>query len=126
MKYAIPEMIASGCVRFRHYKITVHAIERYIERIGGDVGNLILDLKNAWVLEVDRKEITRQLCAAVARLEREGGYGLRSGKAIFIVRPTATQHVIVTTLSTTVENEQNKEESRKRSCRVVEKVFGAV
>lgn len=126
MKYAMPEMIASGCVRFRHYKITVHAIERYVERIGGDVGNLIMDLKNAWVFEADRKEIPRQLCAAVARLEREGGYGLCNGKAIFLVRPSTSQHVIVTTLLTTVENAQAEEESRKRSCRVVEKVYGAV
>ncbi len=99
MKYTEPEMIASGCIQFRQYTITAHAIDRYIERIGGDVGNLILDLKNSWVFDVGSKNVARPLCASVARLEREGGYGLRNGNAIFMVRPCERRHVIVTTLS---------------------------
>lgn len=99
MKYTEPEMTASGCVQFRHYIVTAHAIDRYIERIGGDVGNLIYDLADAWVFDVGRRNVSRPLCASVARLEREGGYGLRNGNAIFMVRPCDRRHVIVTTLS---------------------------
>lgn len=62
MTTTTPIMTASGSVQFRHYMVTVHAIERYIERIGGDVGNLILDLKNAWVFDVSKKGIPA-LCA---------------------------------------------------------------
>ncbi|EAA5548728.1 hypothetical protein ZK99_002077 [Salmonella enterica subsp. enterica] len=98
-----PIMTASGCVQFRHYMVTVHAIERYIERIGGDVGNLILDLKNAWVFDASKKNLPRPLCATVARCEREGGYGLCHDKAIFLVKPGKRQHVIVTTLSAEVK-----------------------
>ena len=103
MTTTTPVMTVSVCVQFRHYMVTVHAIERYIERIGGDVGNLILDLKNAWVFDVSKKGIPRSLCASVARCEREGGYGLRHDKAIFLIKPEARQHVIVTTLSAEVK-----------------------
>lgn len=102
MTTTTPIMTASGCVQFRHYMVTVHAIERYIERIGGDVGNLILDLKNA-LFDVSKKGIPRSLYASVARCEREGGYGLRHDKAIFLIKPKARQHVIVTTLSAEVK-----------------------
>ena len=67
MTTTTPIMTASGSVQFRHYMVTVHAIERYIERIGGDVGNLILDLKNAWVFDASKKGTPRSLCASVAR-----------------------------------------------------------
>lgn len=103
MTTVTPIMTASGCVQFRHYIVTVHAIERYIERIGGDVGNLILDLKNAWVFDASKKGIPRSLCASVARCEREGGYGLRHEKVIFLIKPNTHQHVIVTTLSAEVK-----------------------
>lgn len=103
MKPTTPIMTASGCVRFRQYTITVHAIERYIERIGGDVGNMIFDLKNAWVFNADKKGLPRPLCASVTRCEREGGYGLCHNRAIFLIKPNKHQHVIVTTLSTEVK-----------------------
>lgn len=62
MTTTTPIMTASGSVQFRHYMVTVHAIERYIERIGGDVGNLILDLKTHGYLMSARKAFPA-LCA---------------------------------------------------------------
>lgn len=96
----VPEarMDLSDSVYYRHYRITVHAIDRYIERIGGDVGNMIADLEDAWVFDINRKGLLRRLCASVARCERSGGYALSNGNAIFIVKPGAQRHAIVTTL----------------------------
>lgn len=88
----------SGCVCYRHYLITRHAIDRYIERIGGDLGNMIADLDNAWLFDTSRKRLTRSMCACIARHERRGGWAITNGRAVFIIRPTLHQHVIVTTL----------------------------
>lgn len=66
MTTTTPIMTASGCVQFSHYMVTVHAIERYIERIGGDVGNLILDLKTHGYLMPARK-VFPALCVLLSR-----------------------------------------------------------
>lgn len=93
-----PRMDRSGCVYYRHYRITTHALERYIERIGGDVGNLIIDLDNSGVLEVSNKRISGEIRSSLTRCESEGGWALTNNQAIFIVMPALNRHVIVTTL----------------------------
>lgn len=92
------KMGSSGHAYYRHYLITGHAIDRYIERIGGDLRNMIADLDNAWLFDTTSKKLTRRMCVLIARHERKGGWALTNGKAIFIIRPKTHQHVIVTTL----------------------------
>lgn len=92
------KIVSSGDVYYRHYRITSHAIDRYIERIGGDLGNMIADLDNAWLFDTTSKRLARRICACIARHERKGGWALTNGKAIFIISPRSHQHVIVTTL----------------------------
>ncbi|HHI2551375.1 TPA: hypothetical protein ACP41M_001091 [Klebsiella aerogenes] len=95
-----PKIISSGGVRYRHYLITAHAVDRYMERIGGDVGNLIADLDSAWLFDINRAGLRRRDCAPVARTERDGGYALSDGRVLFIVKPGERIHFIVTTLLT--------------------------
>lgn len=92
------KMVSSGDVYYRHYRITSHAIDRYIERIGGDLGNMITDLDNAWLFDTTSKRTARRICARIARHERKGGWALTNGRAIFIISPRSHQHVIVTTM----------------------------
>lgn len=93
-----PKMIASGCIRHRHYLITVHALERYIERIGGDAGDMIADIDSAWLFDFNQSGQPRRCCVSAAAAERAGGYALSDGRSMFIVIPEE-QHAIVTTLS---------------------------
>ena len=93
-----PVAIPACSVYHRHYRITVHAIERYIERIGGDAGNLIADLDSSWWLDINRKGLSRKVCASVAKCDREGGWALTNGKAVFLVKPSAHRQAIVTTI----------------------------
>lgn len=93
-----PKMIMSGCIRHRHYLITVHALERYIERIGGDAGSMISDIDNAWLFDFNQNGQPRKNCVSAASAERAGGYALSTDRAMFIVIPQE-QHTIVTTLS---------------------------
>ncbi|MDJ6542606.1 hypothetical protein LEC33_22835 [Salmonella enterica] len=92
------KMGLSGDVCYRHYRLTNHAIDRYMERIGGDLGNMIADLDNAWLFDTTSKKLARRICACIARHERKGGWAVTNGRAIFIIMPKAHQHVIVTTL----------------------------
>lgn len=94
-----PMMGDFGSIYYRNYQITGHAIERYIERIGGDAGNLISDLDSSGVFDVNRKGIPRNSCLTVIKCERDGGYALTNGKAIFMVKPGNKWHAIVTTLA---------------------------
>lgn len=93
------KMELSGAVYHRHYRITLHAIDRYIERIGGDLGNMIADLDSCWLFNPDQKGLKRKMCASAARCEREGGYALFNGRVMFLVKPASHQHIILTTLS---------------------------
>ncbi|EJB5612749.1 hypothetical protein [Klebsiella michiganensis] len=98
----MPKMIASGCIRYRHYLITVHALDRYIERIGGDAGDMITDIDNAWLFDPNQSGQHRRNCASAAIAERTGGYALSNNRVMFIVIPEE-HHVIVTTLSMSME-----------------------
>lgn len=93
-----PLVTAAGGVHYHHYYISGHAIARYVERIGGDVGDLISDLNRAWLFDINQHTLPRKHCAPVARLERDGDYALRFGEVLFMIRPGDNRHTIVTTL----------------------------
>lgn len=93
-----PVMDLSDSVCYRNYRLTRHAIERYIERIGGDLGNMIADLDNSWLFDAGNKRAPRKVSASVYKCEQSGGWALTNGNAVFIVMPEDKRHVIVTTL----------------------------
>lgn len=94
-----PRMLSSGCVLYRQYLLTVHAMERYIDRLGGDVGNMIMDLQDSWSFDFNQKNQPRDICASAARCDREGGWALSNGRAVFLVKPGEYYSVVITTLS---------------------------
>ncbi|ELD4017634.1 hypothetical protein QI600_003475 [Salmonella enterica] len=93
-----PVMDLSDSVYYRNYRLTRHAIERYIERIGGDLGNMIADLDGSWLFDASNKRAARKVSASVYKSEQSGGWALTNGNAVFIVMPEDKRHVIVTTL----------------------------
>ncbi|EJJ4276330.1 hypothetical protein NI431_004998, partial [Salmonella enterica] len=48
-------MDLSDSVYYRNYRLTSHSIERYIERVGGDLGNMIADLDSSWLFDARNK-----------------------------------------------------------------------
>lgn len=88
----------SGAICYRNYRLTRHSIDRYIERIGGDLGNMIADLDNSWLFDTGNKRAARKVSASVYKREQNGGWALTNGNAVFIVTPRDKHHVIVTTL----------------------------
>lgn len=110
---AEPRMDRSGAVLYRHYRITAHAIERYIERIGGDVGNLIADLDSSNVLFAGDKRLPGDVRGPVAKCDREGGWTLTNGSAVFFIKPVAQRHAIVTTIRT----EEHQQKTTNKSIR---------
>lgn len=98
-RFAIePCKIGSGSLRYRHYYISGHAIDRYIQREGGCPDDLLNDLRNSWVFDVTSQNLPRKYCSLVAKLERDDGYALTNGRVIFLVRPQRYHHSIVTIL----------------------------
>lgn len=95
---AEPALAPGGGLFYRHYYITGHAIDRYRERVGGDLDSLVADLECAGLFDINRTGIHRRVCASVARHERAGGYALQCGEGVFLARPGDRRHVIVTTL----------------------------
>ncbi|EAO0752046.1 hypothetical protein ACK85N_001158 [Salmonella enterica] len=93
-----PVMDLSDSVYYRNYRLTSHSIERYIERVGGDLGNMIADLDSSWLFDARNKRAARKVSASVHKSEQSGGWALTNGNVVFIVMPENKRHVIVTTL----------------------------
>ena len=93
-----PRMAKTGCVFFRHYLITSHAIDRYQQRVGGDVASMIADISTAWWFDAGDRTLPRHVCLRVANQERKGGYALCNNNMMFMIEPAGDRHVIVTTL----------------------------
>lgn len=88
-----------GNVNFLQYRITRHSIERYTERTGGDLGDMLMALKSAWLLCADHPGLRRAIRWSIQTSDESGGWCLTDGKAVFVIKPDGDRHVVVTTLS---------------------------
>ncbi len=99
----IPEavILETGAIRFRHYLISVHAIDRFQQRTNGSVPDLIEALNDA-VLAISGRSHHVGLRRALKRNDDAGGYTLKHGNAFFFVRidPAHDYHVIATIMTT--------------------------
>lgn len=112
-----PRMIHSGCVLYRQYLITVHAMERYIERFGGDVGNMIYALQNAWSFNFRQRGLPIPACRSAVKCEREGGWALSDGEALFLIKPSDEHSVIITVLE--MYKKQEKQNAKIADAKIV-------
>lgn len=93
-------MMPGGGIWFRHYTITVHAIDRFVERCELPAGEIIPALNSAVLAQVERARkpgIRRVIRSA----EERGGYVLFNGKCYFIITPDREtgRHIVATVMS---------------------------
>lgn len=93
-----PILTLKNNIYYRHYRITEHALNRYLQRIGGDAGNLINDLEQGWLLKPQQKGMPRNISNSVEKCEKVGGYALSNGDAVFLIAPKCGRHIVITTL----------------------------
>ncbi len=93
-------MMPGGSIHFRHYTVSLHAIDRFVERCNRPAGEILPLLHKAYVAyehRARRSGIRRVIRVA----EQRGGYVLSCQQCYFIVVPdTKTdRHVVTTVLS---------------------------
>lgn len=89
----------SSSVFFHQYRITRHSIDRYAERMGGNLDAMLNSLQNAWLLHSDSPRMRLGVRRSVYVCEKAGGWCLCDGKAVFVIHPEQNRQVVVTTLS---------------------------
>ncbi len=88
-------MTIAGRVKHRHYTITIHALSRYLERTGSDLSRMMLDIDNAWVFYLSRRNIEARRYRYIAlKAYRAGAYLLTNGYLIFVVKPYESHHIL--------------------------------
>ncbi len=99
----IPEAIIleTGAIRFRHYLISIHAIDRFMQRTDGDLFGMIETLHDA-VLAIRERSNHYALRRAFERNDEAGGYTLKNKNVFFFVQIDAERgyHVIATVMTT--------------------------
>jgi len=94
----IPVMTKSGRVKHRHYTITIHALNRYVERTGSELSSMITDIDSAWVFYVGSNSVHAKYRYIAHKAEMVGGYLLTNGYLLFIVIPRKSHRVITVLL----------------------------
>lgn len=98
----LPEavMLRSGAIRFRHYQISVHALDRFAERLDRPVED-ILPMLNDAVLAVHGRAKAPGIRRVIRVAEQRGGYVLYNRPAFFVVvpDPKVGLHVVSTVMT---------------------------
>ncbi|MGL4458396.1 MAG: hypothetical protein ACRCUB_08365 [Plesiomonas shigelloides] len=97
----LPEAVVlkSGAIRFRHYLITKHAIDRFVERCEKPSVDIIPMLHDAVLAEIHRAKLS--IRRVLRNVDRHGGYVLYNSPAFFIVKQDEEcgYHVISTVIT---------------------------
>lgn len=98
----LPEavMLRKGGIRFRHYYISVHALDRFVERCDRPASEILVALNDAVLACYDRARSSG--AKRVIRVADErGGYVLFSGKVYFIMKVDEESgvHVVSTVMT---------------------------
>lgn len=98
----LPEavMLRGGAIRFRHYLISVHAIDRFVERSDLSARDIVPMLDSAYLACASRSR-SAGARRVIRTAESRGGYVLLSGFCYFIVVPDAKTglHVVSTVMT---------------------------
>ena len=98
----LPEavMLRKGGIRFRHYYISVHAIDRFVERCDRPASEILVALNDA-VLACYERARSAGARRVIRIADQRGGYVLFSGKVYFIMKvDEATGVHVVSTVMT--------------------------
>lgn len=98
----LPEavMLRKGGIRFRHYYISVHAMDRFVERCDKPATEILVALHDA-VLACHERARSAGARRVIRVAEERGGYVLFSGKAYFIMKvdDVTGVHVVSTVMT---------------------------
>lgn len=98
----VPEavLMPGGSIQFRHYTISLHAIDRFVERYGKPADHMVPMLHNAFLADENRAKV-KGIKRVIRVAESRGGYVLISGCCYFIVLPDPVtgRHVVTTVMT---------------------------
>lgn len=98
----LPEavMLRKGGIRFRHYYISVHAMDRFVERCERPAYEILVALHDA-VLACHDRARSAGARRIIRVAEERGGYVLFSGKVYFIMKVDEVTgvHVVSTVMT---------------------------
>lgn len=98
----LPEavMLRKGGIRFRHYYISVHAMDRFVERCDRPAYE-ILPVPHEAVLACHERSRHAGARRVIKAADERGGYVLFNGKAYFIMKVDETTgvHVVSTVMT---------------------------
>ena len=98
----IPEAIIleTGAIRFRHYLISVHAIDRFMQRTNGGLTDLMEALHDS-VLALPERSRHYGIQRAFERNDSAGGYTLKYKSVFFFIQidPDRGYHVVATIMT---------------------------
>lgn len=78
-------MLRKGGIRFRHYYVSVHAMDRFVERCGRPASEILVALHDA-VLACYERAKSPGARRVIRTADERGGYVLFSGKVYFIMK----------------------------------------
>ena len=95
----IAEMM-TDCIFYRHYRITKHAAERYIERVTSAIDELFVSLDRAVLAERNQQKDVRVM-EQIRRAEDKGGYVLvdPETRSYFFIAMEGRAHSICTVMT---------------------------
>lgn len=98
----LPEavMLRKGGIRFRHYYISVHAMDRFVERCDRPASEILVALNDV-VLACHDRARSAGARRVIRTVDERGGYVLFSGKVYFILKVDEKSgiHVVSTVMT---------------------------
>lgn len=89
----------SNIIRYKQWRISHHSLERYIQRVGGDLGNMVMDLEESWLPMSNGKHIDNAMRRFFKNVEGQKGYCITNGKVFFLIKPGDNLHHVVTCIT---------------------------
>lgn len=97
----LPEAVVlkKGSILFRHYMISLHAVDRFVERCGKPAKEIVRMLHEAVL--ADSRKSRPSIRRVINNVENEGGYVLFNRPAFFIIKPddSVGYHVVSTVIT---------------------------
>lgn len=92
-------MMPGGQIHFRHYHITVHALDRFAQRSGMTTDKIVPCLAGAFL--ADKARANYQVRRFIEKTEERGGYVLMNRGIYFAVQPDPVEksHAVKTVFS---------------------------
>lgn len=108
--------LANGAIRFRHYHISVHALDRFVERYGSPADAIVTLLHDA-VVAYEHRAKTPGIRRVIRVAEARGGYVLLSGSCFFVVVPDKelNLHVVATVMTPKYMTFKNRRQRAART-----------